>query len=890
MQPSSDLPILRTKLYRPPVAADALARERLVARLEAGRPLPLTLVSAPAGYGKSTLVSHWLETPDVPSAWLSLDETEDDPRAFLEYLVAAVAGLHPESCPQVRALLRGGELPATPVIAARLTHDLDRIEGRFVLALDDYHRITSVAVHDLVDFLVGQALPSVHLVLLCRRDPLLSLARYRGRHQMTEIRLPDIRFTAAETVELLTRALEEAMSEADAERLHQVTEGWPVAVRLAIGAAGRQEHVEELVDGVGSGAASAQEFLLEEVLLRQPPAMQRWLRNTSILKRFCPGLVEAVSATGPPAADEGLTGEEFARRLGEAGLPVVALDARRHWCRYHHLVGDLLRRRLEAELVPDQVTDLHARAAAWLEGKGLLEESLRHRLAAGQLLEAAALVLRHKDALLENEQWHRLDHWLALLPPAVGDADPELILLKVWSYEHRGRYQETIRLFEQAKTLVDGIVDQGRRELLCAEIDVMDAGRDYHARDFAVALEKSRRARRRIARKSEWVWVFATRVEAMSRQMVGDTRGSFATVDDSLESGRPISEMARGHLLGSRGILQWIAADRAGLERTARAILAYPWSRDLAETKSVGSYLLGAALYHADRLEEAAAVLEPIATDPAPPSVANQLRAAYALASIHQYRGRGDAARSLLDDAGERLHHAGNTTFLPELDAFRAELRQGRVAAALRWAEGFEPVFASAAYSFFLPELTAVKARLADGSATSLIRARDRVERHVRDLEASHCTRFLIEALALRALCREAAGEHDAARADFARALELAQPGGYVRLFVDLGPALAPLLHAVELDQEKMRYVGEILSAFPEPSADQPLIGPLTPRELEILELVALRLGNREIGERLNIAPGTVKRHTHGIYGKLGVHDRWHAVDKARGLGMLASR
>lgn len=692
----SDLPILRTKLYRPPVAADIVVREPLLARLEAGRRLPLTLVAAPAGYGKSTLVSHWLETSEVPSAWLSLEETENEPGVFLEYLVAAVGGLYPDACPEVRAMVRADDLPPPSVVAARLTNDLDRIEDRFVLALDDFHAITDLAIHEIADFVVSQAPRSVHLVLLSRRDPLLSLARYRARHLMTEIRMPDLRFAAAETAELLGRSLGRELDEQQARALHEATEGWPVAVRLAVGAMGHREQVEGLFQGLGSGAARAQEFLLDEILLRQAPAMREWLRNTSILERFCPGLVEAVSgprrlaederSAGEGLTSEGLTGEGFLKRLREAGLPTVALDERRRWCRYHHLVRDLLRRRLEAELEPDAIAGLHRRAAEWLEREGLLEDALCHRFAAGEPQEAAALVLRHRDALLDDEHWHRLERWISWLPQALVDGDPELVLLKAWSCEDRGRYGDFIRLFEQAEQLLEDFVDAERRDRLAAEIETMDAGRDYQAKDFASALEKSRRARQRIPRESEWVWVYATKVEAMSRQMVGDATGAFATIDDSLESGRPVSEMVRGHLLTSRCFLHWIAADRAGLERTGRAILSVPWSRELPETAAMARYFLGAALYHADRLGEAASVLEPVATDPASPNIANQLRSVYALASIHHAGGRVDAARQLLDAASERLHQIGNTTFVPELEAFRAELdlREGRLAGSCR--------------------------------------------------------------------------------------------------------------------------------------------------------------------------------------------------------------
>ncbi len=889
MESIQDLPILRTKLYRPPVPADLVPRDALVARLEAGRTLPLTLVSAPAGYGKSTLVSHWLETSDAASAWLSLDASENEPRIFLEYLVAAVRGLFREACNGVTALLRHGELSPPTVLAGQLVNDLDAITSRFVLALDDYHQVSDLGVQEIVDFVVSQAPRSLHLVLICRRDPLLSLARYRARGQMVEIRMPDLRFSAADTAELLGHTGCRDLDATALERLHRATEGWPVALRLAVGALDGRARLDGLVAGMQADTRHAQDFLLEEILRHQTPAMRSWLRQTSILDRFCAGLVEAVCVQGSRQPHDGLTGEVFLERLDLTGLPAIALDGGREWRRYHHLVGDLLRRELEREFEAAGVAELHRRAAGWLEAEGVLDQALLHLIAAGDGRQAAELVLRHRDAVLGDEHWHRLERWLMLLAHDVVDGDPELLLLRAWSAEHRGRYGAFIDLVERAERLLETVADERQRDRLSAEIETIQAGVAYQGGDFASALEKSERGRERIPRESEWVWVYATKVLALSRQLAGDAGGAFAAIDEALEAGRP-SEMVRGHLLTSRCFLHWIAADRAGLERTGRAILACPWSRELPETAAMGGYFLGAALYHADRLEEAASFLEPVATDPASPNVANQLRSVYALASVHLARNAAGATGELLDAAGERLHRIGNTTFLAELEAFRAEvdLRQGHVAEALRWAEGFEPAFASAAYSFFLPELTAVKAWLAGGTPAAAARAAASLERQVHQLESTHCARFLFEALALRALCREAAGERDAARADLTRALGLAQPGGYLRIFVDLGPAIAPLLHAVELGPETTRYAGEILAAFPESTGDQPLIERLTPRELEILDLIAQRLGNREIGARLHIASGTVKRHTHSLYGKLGVHDRWHAVDKARGLGMLA--
>lgn len=230
--------------------------------------------------------------------------------------------------------------------------------------------------------------------------------------------------------------------------------------------------------------------------------MRDWLRQASVLDRFCAGLVEAVCAAPSGAADGGLTGETFLERLDQTGLPTVALDDRRDWWRYHHLVRDLLRRELGRHLDADGVADLHARAACWFEGEARLEDALRHLLATGDQEQAAALVLRHRDALLDDEHWHRLERWLSLLPRETIDGDPELMLLASWSCEHRGRYGDMIRGFERAAPLIEGVADPERRERLSAEVEAMEAGRDYQAKRFASAFDKARRAGERIPRDS----------------------------------------------------------------------------------------------------------------------------------------------------------------------------------------------------------------------------------------------------------------------------------------------------------------------------------------------------------------------------------------------------
>ncbi len=289
-------PILRTKLYRPPVAADVVRRGRLHDRLDEGRRRPLTLVSAPAGYGKSTLVSHWLETRTEPCAWLSLDETESDLRVFLDYLVAVVRTIAPEACPKTLALRDAEALPEAPVLAGLLINELDAIEAPFILALDDYHRIREPGVHELLSRLLEHPPRPLHLVLISRRDPPLNLSSLRARGQVSEIRLRDLQFSAAETAEVLKGAVRASLAPAALERLHERTEGWVVGLRLVTLSLDRISDLDSFLERLESHAHQVQDYLVSEVLAHQPAEIQELLLRISILDRFGAPLCDALQA------------------------------------------------------------------------------------------------------------------------------------------------------------------------------------------------------------------------------------------------------------------------------------------------------------------------------------------------------------------------------------------------------------------------------------------------------------------------------------------------------------------------------------------------------------------------------------------------------------------
>ena len=412
---SPNIDIIRTKLYRPPVTKDLVPRSHLLERLEYCRQRPLTLISAPAGYGKSTLASSWLEASDCPGAWVSLDEDENDLRLFLTYLVAAIQMLFPEAGQQIQALLNATELPPGKVLAHTLLNDLTQIEEPFILVLDDYHRIHEEAVHDLLEELLHHPPHSLHLVLITRRDPQLSLPALRAKGQVTEIRLQDLRFSTEETAVFLQRVLDMSLDDQTAEILGKKTEGWVTGLRLAALSLHHRSDGDRLLAELPEDNRYVEEYLVLEVFSQQPAAIQQYLLSTAILDRFCAPLCEAVCPGAEPKVCE-LSGEEFLTRLEQTNLFVISLDSQQQWFRYHHLFRKFLNYRVQELYSPDEMATFHTLASAWFAEQGLIDEALHHALKADDIPAAARLVAHHRHDLINREQWPRLERWLDLLP------------------------------------------------------------------------------------------------------------------------------------------------------------------------------------------------------------------------------------------------------------------------------------------------------------------------------------------------------------------------------------------------------------------------------------------------------------------------------------------
>jgi LuxR family maltose regulon positive regulatory protein len=934
------VPLLATKLHIPPVRPNHLPRRHLTARIDEGlqRSAPgegfarkLTLVSAPAGFGKTTLLAEWAAHPSSPGgarprvhrAWLSLDEADNDPVRFLTYLIAALQAVEPTLGAGLLDSL-GTPRPLEESLAAWINHiqALASSGLAFALVLDDYQLIVAQAVHDLLAFLLDHLPGNLHLVLATRADPPLSLARLRGRGQMTELRQADLRFQPAEVADLLNRILGLGLSSEQVATLTSRTEGWIAGLQMASLAlqsvAARPEQAagdtDALIQSFSGTHRYVLDYLLEEVLQRQPEQIQAFLLLTSILDRLTAPLCDAVlSDTQYPVSTS--PSQQTLDHLESANLFLQPLDSERCWYRYHRLFADLLRRRLFQHVGAVGVTSLHQRASAWYEDQGLLPEAIDHALSAKEYQRAATLIEQAAEPALMRSEVTTFLGWVEFLPKALQRERPALCLLHAWALLLGGRSLDAVEARLQEAGAGSGLLP-GQAAPLRAFVAACQ-GRLPHA------AELSRQALAQLPEDEHLLRGIATWNLGVSHLLSGHIEAA----SQSLEQAAQASQRA-GNLMVAVMALCTLAELRAALTELPCARDLYARALDLATVEAgkplpiAGLALIGLGELHREwnDQERAARYLEDGIECIQKWGELGATDGYLALARLRQAQGDPGAAREAMHQARHLAAASVAVRFADSvLDAYQARLwiAQGDLAAARRWVDergiGAEPVpellseSVDSALSFdyhVRKHELLVWVRLLilqDRPAEAL----DALEPWLAAVEqrGGPASARLIELQILRALALQALGEPECALKALARALSLAEPGGYVRLFLDEGEPMLRLLRAASARHVSPAYVHELLSAseaVPDDSRQtlasrplsptrpsSPLIEPLTERESEVLKLLATHLTSTEIAERLYISPHTARYHIKNIYGKLGVHRRTEAVERARELELL---
>ena len=466
-------PIIQTKLYRPPLQADFIPRPQLLEQVEGWQQRPLTLVSAPAGYGKTTLVSSWLESLECPTAWLSLDEHDNDLELFLTYFLACVQTSFPDAVEETVALMGGAELPPLRVLSNSLANELNRLPQRLVLVIDDYHVISEPKIDELLSELLKHPPRPLHLVIVTRTDPLINLNRLRALGKVTEIRTQQLRFSVTDTIELLEQLLRVEVDKEAASLLEEKTEGWVTGIRLAALSMRHRDNAQEMLRRLSAERRYIWDYLISEVLSALKPEIQDFLVKTAVLDRFCAPLCDAVvgdsgAESGTPLVTLASGSQDILEALQQDHLFIIPLDGQRRWFRYHHLFQQLLLVELKKRYSADEIAVLHLKASSWYSQNGLVDEALQHALEAGDDLAAAQLLEENARTLLDEDRWHVLEKWMARLPDSVIRQRPRLLIAKAWVGFHQFALQSIPPLLELAEAILE---DDAAAQPLRGEVD-----------------------------------------------------------------------------------------------------------------------------------------------------------------------------------------------------------------------------------------------------------------------------------------------------------------------------------------------------------------------------------------------------------------------------------
>jgi LuxR family maltose regulon positive regulatory protein len=885
--------VLRTKLYIPPIRSELVSRPRLIERLDTGRHGRLTLLSAPAGFGKTTLLSEWVTQFQDRAAWLSLDKEDNDETRFWTYLVAALQTVHANLGQDALRLLQALQQPATKAILTKLLNQITDLPQGVTLVLDDYHLISDSAIHKGLTFLLEHLPPQMHVAISTRADPPLPIHRLRAHGQLTELRSDDLRFTADEAAAFLNAAMGLSLAREDVEALEARTEGWIVGLQLAALSLQGRVDAHEFITTFSGGHHYVLEYLTQEVVRRQPEPVQRFLMQTSILDRLYGPLCDAVTG--------GDDGEAVLAHLRQRNLFILPLDDEHRWHRYHHLFADLLGNLLRKERSQEYIQELHLRACEWCERSGWTAEAVNHALAAKDFQRTARLIEDNSLAMVSRGELTTLLRWIEALPEDVALSRPWLCIHQAWPLTLADRADAAEPLLRQIERQVplEDLSLEGQEIL--GHLAAMRAMAAMMRGDMPQAIELAHRAGEllppdNVIPRNTTLYTLASAYYAQ-----GELGKAGQTQAEVLELGRAADnawmvvrtlcdladlEMIQGQLQRAADLCH--EALHEAEERGARQF-------------GIGGYALvqlGEIFYKRNDLIAAHDhALEGTNLMQGWERPYEIVRGHTTLATILQAQDDADGAWQAMQRAEAiRSQHPSypKLSSLVHSCQIRLCLAEEGPDEAARLATGMQLGQTGALIFREQEQMILARVFVAQQRWSEVVPLLARLA-----AEAETGGRFgrSIEILALQAVAQQAQGDTAGAMTALEKALAMGEPEGHVRIFVEQGAAMAALLQQAAAHGIAPDYVSRLLAAFegegtesipvPSPPSTPPLVEPLTPRELEVLHLLGEGCSNRDIAEALVITLNGVKKHTSNIYGKLGVHSRTQAVVRAQELGLL---
>ncbi len=901
--PGMSAPILLTKLFVPAVRPELVSRPNLIEKLNLGLNRKLTLISAPAGFGKTTLVTDWLQSQgDDESSpflvgWLSLDEVDNDPVRFLTYFVSALnrlQGLETEIGVGALQMLQAPQPPSPETILINVINELALATQKIVLILDDYHLIDNQSVHDSLNFLIENLPNQLHLVITTREDPPIQISRLRSRSHLTELRAVDLRFKSSEATEFLNQVMGLNLSAADIAALEARTEGWITGLQMAAISMQGSQNVGGFIESFTGSNRYVLDYLIEEVLEQQPEEIQAFLLQTAILDQLNGSLCDAV--TGQE------NGQETLEMLDRTNLFIIPMDDERQWYRCHHLFGDLLVQRLRQTKL-DQEFSLHHQASEWYAQNGFPDQAIEHAFQAEDFDRAVDLIEDQADACWKRGEHSKLRHWLDTLPEKLLFSNPNLCIFHAWEQFAHGQLdaaEETLQIVEKSMTIQDLLSKSDKLGIL-GRVATIRAFLAFHKGDMDSIYLHSRQALDSLP-EDDITWRNNASIPlGDAHSLVGNLEDASRIRLEAWETSKAIgniymdliASMKYAITLRQQGRFdtvieicqqQILLAEESSLSDTVEAgwILAI-WGEVLAEQGNLVDAKKKAT--QGKKLAQGGDI-----------AILNWCN--FCLIRVLYSSGDYAGVEAIIKEIENHGLHRLPPWIMNRITAWqlRLWLAQGKLEKASLWLT--ERELDSTWEPGNLQELEYISlARflIAKGQPSDSLDLLERI--YKASIDRKHIS-LAIELLNLQALALHAGGDTNRAMTVLEEALSLSEPGGFLRIFVDEGPPMAKLLYEALSREIAQDYVQKLLAAYPEAepdklaesqseASDAEWIEPLSDRELEVLQLLAEGLSRPEIANKLILSLNTIKTHTRNIYSKLGVNNQMQAVSKARALGFL---
>jgi LuxR family maltose regulon positive regulatory protein len=902
-------PLMQTKLHQPEQTTNHLHRPRLLQELDNKRYLALHNIVAPAGYGKSSLISCWLNQIDWHSAWYSLDKTDNDLRQFLRYFIHALQKIFPDSLNKMSDIISSPNLPPSPVLVNLLVNGIQEIKQHFIFVLDDFHEISDSSIHELLSSVLRYPPNNMHLVIISRKEPMLSLSIWRVQDKINEININDLRFTESETKEFLQRVTNKAVTNETSAYWTQRTEGWITALHLAVLAMSQKNNMTDASDSSRIDTDYIMEYFNSEVIVQQEPEIQKLLMYTSILNRFCAPLCDALFSNNEKSPQLKINGKVFIDKLHRNNLFLIDLDNDHAWFRYHHLFQTLLYNQLFNNYSQNDILQLHSHASHWFESQNLIEEAVEHAVKSKDLRSAVNIIERHRHE--EHEKmWWDIEKWLKYLPDQVQSKTPGLLLARAWIFHDHFNLSEMSLVIQR---LEDNFTDNFSDKTALGELRLFQGILKYWQGKAKESLKLIQEAQSLIPQKLIRITRIIDNYIAVATQMTGHGEEILQAINKRLRDNQYINKDNTIILFISKSFVEMLSGNHTMAAKNAHNLNDI--SDASLEPMPTGwiNYFQAMSYFKSNRLKEAIPYFSLLVEQRYHMITRASIDAIIGLALTYQAMNRSEECQETIKQLKEYSKSLNDPQLLQlsQSAIARLALTQGKLSSAKYWLESFEEQMPISTMFVWLenPSITKARVLVAIGSDDSLQQACKLLETIKAELEILHNTCQIYEIIPLLALGYYKQNHIDKALNVLKEMINRTNSNHWLQVFIEPGPLMKEMLLEIlnefeDLNKIESSYIKNILTSFvfiksiissdPVSLNTEQIMSQkyklkhsyLTTREIQILILLKQRYSNKEISSNLFISIETVKSHLKKIFTKLEVSHRKDAVEKATELGL----